>query len=133
VVLASGCGQKTAAPAPAVQQTPPQPASQTPGEIELSDPKVSLLEPALIQFEVKYRFTQGKPDKYYSCDVLFPGTPNHGVKMIESWELKPEGVIQDKIMLSQPGAKSFEIHMSEAPTPRDRYQKISNVVSGPIQ
>jgi hypothetical protein len=128
--LASGCSQKTVAPAPApvVQE-----ASDTPNAIELSDPKVSLVEPTLVQFEVKYRFTQGKPNKYYSCDVSFPETSNHGVKMMDSWELKGEGVIKDRIELKEPPVKSFEIHVSEAPTPRDRYQKISNVVSGPVQ
>jgi hypothetical protein len=106
--------------------------SQEPGEIELSDPRVTLVKPTLVQFEVKYRFTRGKPDKYYACDVFFPGTPNHGVRMLDGWELKAEGVIKDGIVISKPPVKSFEIHMSEAPTPRDRYQKISNVVSGPI-
>jgi hypothetical protein len=108
--------------------------SPTPGEIELLDPKVTVLdEPTLVQFEVKYRFTKGKPDKYYSCDISFPGTPNHGVKMMDSWELKPEGVIRDKLMLKKPGAKSFEMYMSETPSPQEGYKKISNVVSGPVQ
>jgi hypothetical protein len=99
----------------------------------LSDPEVTLLEPTLVQFEVKYRFTQGRPDKYYSCEVSFPGTPNHGVKMMEGWELKAEGVIRDKVMLSRPGAKSFEIYLSESPSPRESYKKISNVVSGRVR
>ncbi len=102
-------------------------------EIQLSDPKVTLVGSGIIQFEVKYCFTQGKPNKYYSCDISFPGTTNHGVKLMESWELKAEGVIRDKIMLSQPGAKSFEIHVSESPSPREPYRRISNVVNGSVQ
>lgn len=132
VVLASGCGRKTdpAAPAPAVvvQHAPP-----TPGEIELFDPKVTLLEPTLVQFEVKYRFTKGQPDRYYACDISFPGTLNHGVKPMQSWELKTEGVIRDKVVLSKPPVKSFEIQMSEAASLQDGYKKNSNVVSGPVQ
>ena len=102
--------------------------------MELSDPTVTLLEPTLVQVEVRYRFTKGQPDKYYACEVSFPGTPNHGVKMMESWELKPEGVIRDKFQLRQPGAKSFEIYLAETPSPQQSpYKKISNVVSGTIE
>jgi hypothetical protein len=135
--LVLGCTQKTEIPAPVTQtETPaavaPRPA-QTPGEIELSDPKVTLLEPKLVQFEVAYRFTKGQPDKYYSCDISFPDTPNYGVKRMQNWELKPEGVIRDKIVLTQPGVKSFKIHMSESLSPRETYKKNSNEVGGPVQ
>jgi hypothetical protein len=106
---------------------------QVPGRIELFDPKVTLVEPNLVQFEVKYRFTQGRPDKYYSFDVFFPGTNNHGVKTIDSWELKPEGVIRDGIELRHPGAKTFEIYMSETTSPQLGYKKFSNVLTGEIQ
>jgi len=129
VILASGCSHKTSAPAPLVVQH----AAPTPGEIELSEPKVAFVEPDLVQVEVKYRFTKGQPDKYYSCDITFPGTRNRGVKPMLSWELKPEGVIRDKFQLSKPGAKTFEISMSETESPQSGYTKISNVVSGPIQ
>jgi hypothetical protein len=130
VVIALGCGQKAGTPAPIVVT---EHVSQTPGEIELSDPKVTLLEPSLVQFEVKYRFTKGKPDKYYMCDITFPGTLNHGVKPMEHWELKAEGVIRDKVELSKPGVKTFEIQMSETAAQQEPYRKISNVVSGQVQ
>jgi hypothetical protein len=99
----------------------------------LSDAKVTLLEPTLVQFEVKYRFTEGRPDQYYACDLFFPDTPNHAVKRMDSWELKTEGVIRDKIVLSKPPVKSFEMSLSEGPSPRERYVKISNVLSGPVR
>jgi hypothetical protein len=129
VGLAPGCDHKADSPAPAVVA---KQAPSTPGQIELSDAKVTLVEPMLAQFEVKYRFTRGQPDRYYACDISFPGTANHGVRQMEAWELKPEGVIRDAVVLSQPGVKSFAIHMSESVSPRERYKKISNVVSGPI-
>jgi hypothetical protein len=129
-MLASGCGQKTSAPAPDLIV---QHVEQTPGEIELSEPKAIFVEPDIVQIEVKYRFTKGQPDKYYSCDVTFPGTTNRGVKPMMSWELKSEGVIRDKFQLSKSGAKTFEISMSETDSPQHGYKKISNVVSGPIQ
>jgi hypothetical protein len=111
-----------------VEQSPP-----TPGEIELSGAKATLVDERTVKFEVTYRFTKGKPSKYYSCDIAFPGTPNHGVRMMSSWELKPEGVIKDGIVLSKPPVKSFEIHMSEAASPQDGYKRISNVVSGQVE
>jgi hypothetical protein len=130
--LAPGCGPRGGNSTPtqvfAVEQAP-----STPGEIELSDAKATLVDGNIVKFEVHYRFTQGKPDKYYSCEVSFPGTPNHGVRMMSSWELKPEGEIKDGIVLSKPPVKSFEIHMSEAVSPQDGYKKISNVVSGRVE
>jgi hypothetical protein len=129
VGMAAGCAGKTDSPAPAVVagQGP-----STPGEIELSDLKVTLVEPSLVQFEVKYRFTRGQPERYYACDISFPGTPNHGIRQMDAWELKPQGVIRDRVVLSQPGAKSLAMHMSESPSPREAYKKISNVIGGPI-
>jgi hypothetical protein len=129
-VLFAGCGQ-AAAPTAAVQAA--QPVSTEPGEIELSDPKVTFTEPNTVRFEVRYRFTKGKPDKYYMCEVSFPGTANHAAKPMESWELKSEGVIRDGIMLSKPPVQTFEIRVSEADSPQNGYKKISNVVSGPVQ
>ena len=133
LVLAAGCGQKPAAPATIVVHNSEE-ESDGPNEIELSDPKVTLLEPTIVGFEVKYRFTKGRPDKYYSCEISFPDTPeNHRVKFMENWELKDEGTIRDRLQLSKPGVKSFEIHMSESLSPRTTYKKISNTVSGPVQ
>ena len=129
-ILASSCGPKASVPAPALvaEQTAP-----TPSEIELSDPKAVLLKGDIVQIEVKYHFTKGQPDKYYSCDVTFPGTSNRGVKPMMSWELTSEGVIRDKFQFSKPGAKIVEIFMSETTSPQNGYKKISNVVRSPIQ
>src|SRR5438067_386139 len=103
----SGCGQPTRAPLATVAQAAP--VSTEPGEIELSEPKVTFTPPNRVRFEVHYRFTKGKPDKYYLCEVSFPGTTNHAAKPMESWELKSEGVIRDGIILSKPPVEQFEI------------------------
>jgi hypothetical protein len=132
LVLAAGCGQKPAAPATIVVHNSEE-ESDGPNEIELSDPKVTLLEPTIVGFEVKYRFTQGRPNKYYRCDISFPDTPNHGVKQMDTWEMKTEGVIKDAIVLSKPPVRSFEIYVSEAVIPQDGFKKISNVVSGTVR
>src|SRR5262245_18945708 len=72
--LVAGCGPRAAAPGPAVVQAT-QPVSTEPGEIELSVPKVTLAGASTVRFEVRYRFTKGRPDKYYLCEISFPGTP----------------------------------------------------------
>jgi hypothetical protein len=131
-VLFLGCGQQAVAPGTMAVQTT-QPVSTEPGRIELSDPKVTLEGPNTVRFEVRYRFTKGKPDKYYMGDIWFPGTPNHGSKPMQSWELKSEGVIKDAVVLSKPPVQTFEIRVSEADSPQNGYKTISNVVSGPVQ
>jgi hypothetical protein len=132
VALFLGCGQRAAAPSPVVVQATPS-APTEPGEIELSEPKVTFVDPKTIRFEVRYRFTKGKPDKHYLCEISFPGTPNQGVKTMESHELKSEGVIWDRIVLFKPPVQTFEIRMSETDSPEKGYTKISNVVSGPVK
>jgi hypothetical protein len=131
LVFIPGCGGPTD-PSPRVSQVV-APVSTEPGEIELFDPRVNLKDGNRIAFEVRYRFTKGKPDKYYMCDVSFPGTTNHAAKPMESWELKSEGVIQDRITLSKPPVQTFEIRVSEANSPQDGYKTISNTVSGSVK
>jgi hypothetical protein len=130
--LFMGCGQRALPPNPVVVHAT-QTGPSDPGQIELSDPKMTLQEPDRAQFEVKYRFTKGKPEKYYLCEISFPGTSNHGAKPMESWELKPEGVIRDGIVLHKLPVQTFEICVSEADSPQNGYKKISNVVRGQVK
>jgi hypothetical protein len=130
--LVTGCGQQPAASG-TVTARATETVSTEPGEIELSEPKVTLDGPNRVRFEVRYRFVKGRPDKYYMCEISFPGTANHGSKPMESWELKPEGVIKDGIVLSKPPVKTFEIRVSEASSPQDGYKKISNVAKGVVE
>jgi hypothetical protein len=132
VVLFAGCSPQAAAPGPAPGPAV-QPGPTEPGQIELSDPKVTFEEPNLVRFEVRYKFTKGRPEKYYMCEVTFPGTANVGAKSMESWELKPEGIIKDGIVLTKPPVETFEIRVSEADSPQDGYKLISNVASGPVK
>ncbi len=130
LVLATGCGHKPAAPiVPVISQE----ELAVPNEIELFDAKATLVEPNLVQIEVKYRFTKGRPNKAFLCDIFFPGTPNHAAKSMDSWQMKPEGVIKDGVVLSKPPVKEFEIYISEAVTPQDGFKKVSNVIRGPVQ
>jgi hypothetical protein len=129
--LASACSHKPAAPVAVPVISDPGP--QIPCEVELFDAKATLTEPKIVRFEVKYRFTKGKPDKFYACTISFPGTPNLGRRTMQNWQLQAEGVIKDGVALSQPGVKTFEIVMGEAPSGQDSYSKISNVVRGPVE
>ncbi|MBN9119616.1 MAG: hypothetical protein J0I06_10750 [Planctomycetes bacterium] len=131
ITLGAGCGQK-AGPLPTVTADAAA-VSTEPGRIELTDPVVTFTEPNLVRFEVKYRFTQGRPDKYYLCEVTFPGTPNTGMKPMSSWELKPEGVIKDGIVLTKPPVTTFAIKVSEATSPQAGFTPCSNVVSGDVK
>jgi len=104
--------------------------------MELSDPKVTFRDLETVECEVKYRFTQGGPQPHdaYDFQISFPGTLNSGLKLMHTWELKMEGTIKDSFRMSQPGAKTFEIYVTEtAKLDRPGRKKISNVVSGPIQ
>jgi hypothetical protein len=130
VLLLLGCGGQPPAPAPLPA---PPPVSTEPTEIELSEAKTTLVPPNVVQVEFKYRFTKGQPDKFYACDFSFPGTPNHAERRMESWELKPEGIIRDRITLTKPPVKTFEISMSESSSPMLPYHKNSNVLRGPVQ
>lgn len=130
--LLVGCPQSVSTPDPVVV-TVTDPVPTEPGEMELFDAKVTLEPSSIVRFEVHYRFTKGKPDKYYLCEISFPGTSNHGAKPMERWELKPEGVIKDGIILSRLPVQKYEIRVSEAESPQNGYKKISNVLSGTVQ
>jgi hypothetical protein len=126
----TGCGRQANAPAPVMAKAP---APSEPGEIELSDPKVTMTDEDRVHFEVSYRFVKGRPEKHYMCDVSFPGTPNHAAKPMSSFELKEAGVIKDSCRLFKPPATTFEIRMSEADSPMNGFKLISNVVRGPVK
>lgn len=131
VMTMTGCRQKAVPELPVVTT---EVVPTEPGEIELFNPKAKWnADRKLVEFEVSYRFTKGRPSKYYLVEVLFPGTKNIGAKTMERWELKEEGVIKDGIPIHQPPVKTFEIKMSEADSPQNGYHKISNVVGGEIK
>jgi hypothetical protein len=132
VILFTACGQRPAAPeTPTIEAAPVGPPE--PGQIELSDPQVTFQEPNLVRFEVRYKFTKGRPSKFYLCEISFPDTPNHGAKPMQHWELKSEGIIKDGIILSKPPVQKFEIRVSEADSPQNGYKPNSNTVSGLVK
>jgi hypothetical protein len=130
-LLLTACGPSPTARPIAV--APPTPASTEPGQIELSDAKATLAPQNRVRIEVRYRFTQGKPDKYYLCEITFPGTTNVGARPMDSWELKPEGVFKDTVQLNKPPVETFEIRFSEAESPQNGYKMISNVATGKVE
>jgi hypothetical protein len=127
-----GCGPKASPPAvvPAVAQ---EEGPRVPAKIELSDAKVTRLEPTYVQMEVKYRFTEGRPDTGFTCLLSFPDVSEQSSKLMESFELKQEGVIRDKFRLSKPVGKTFEIHMGESASSSHPYRQRSNLLSGNVE
>lgn len=130
-LLITACSQQPTARPIAVAQ--PTPVSTEPGQVELSDAKATLAPQNRVRIEVRYRFTKGKPDKYYLCEITFPGTTNVGARPLDSWELKPEGVFQDVVQLNKPPVETFEIRFSEAESPQNGYKMISNVAAGKVE
>jgi hypothetical protein len=103
-----------------------------PCEVILSDGEVTLPEPGVAKFEVKYKFIKGKAARYYSCDISFPGTMARATKRMEAWQVNDEGVIVDRLAVPKEGVDKFEIVFMEAPTGMAPYAPVSNVLQGQI-
>lgn len=128
MLILTACAQR---PAPIVAQA--KRLSTEPGEMELSEAKAKFTPPNRVRVEVRYRFTKGRPEKYYLCEISFPGTTNVGAKSMDSWELQPDGVFKDVVQLNKPPVDKFEIRFSEADSPQNGYKMISNVASGTVE
>jgi hypothetical protein len=133
--LAAGCDR---APAPQSQApaTPVITAVATaapPGVVELISATGRLNAENIVRFEVAYRFTSGSPTKNYMCEFAFPGTNDRGVKPLDAWEVKPEGVIQTGIQVSDESVKEYSITFSEADSPDRGYKVISNTLTGEVE
>jgi hypothetical protein len=135
MLVGPGCGRQSAAPTPAVQAPAPEPEPAGPSEVELYEPKVTFRDSDIVNMEVKYRYTKGGPHRrhFYNLEIRFPGSPGRGVMTLFGTNLSPSGgTIKDGFSY-KPGAKSFEIFLSEAEARPGPYKTISNVVSGTIQ
>jgi hypothetical protein len=136
ILLTPACTQKDERP-PVVEQKAKEEADEgpaQPSEVELSDLKATQ-DGRTVMFQFKYRFTKGRPRQTYRFDISFPGTPNNRVMHLEAWQLLQrgkEGLLRDGVELSKLPVSTLEIVMLEAPTPRDRYTKISNVVKASV-
>lgn len=102
--------------------------------IELSESSVRFESPNLIRFDVHYTFVEGRPNRYYLCEIVFPGTSHFGKKYMEKWELEKKGTIKSGIELPdlEPMVSEFEIKMSEANSPDAGFKPISNVLTGKV-
>lgn len=132
LALLSGCGSKAkpAATAPAITATA---TKVEPGIVELSSPKVTRGENNRINFEISYKFTSGAPVKTYQLEMSFPGTKERGFKQMESWELKPEGVIKTAVEVGDPTVSKFLIVLSEADSPDRGFKRNSNELTGELE
>lgn len=136
LALPFACAEKTMPPGRVAERPPQVPIdTTTPREIELSDATMKYRDAEVVLFEVKYRFAKGQPQPgyEYQLEVDFPGTANHGLKPLIGRQVQKESIVKDGFQLSKPGAKSFEMKITEAQSPQHPYHKISNVATGTIQ
>ncbi len=138
--LFSGTGcQPTARPNPKVQATDGPGEAEPPDDpnvanvVELSEGKATR-DGDLVHFEVHYRFKSGRSNQHYQCVFSVPGTKNHGIRTMDAWELKKEGVIKDSIQLYFfENVEKFELKFLESRSPMLPYKQISNTLTGPIK
>lgn len=139
LALMGGCQHQAANPPAsepvadraAVEQPKEDEGPVEPAEVELSDAQ-GRIEGGIFRFEVKYRFTKGRPRQHYLVTVSFPGTKNLCLKHMEAWELKTEGVIKDGYELIEQPVTAYEIIFSESSSPQYPYKKISNTLAGTL-
>ena len=103
-----------------------------PGKIEISAVDLTMLEDSA-RFKVHYKFLEGSPSKYYMCTFEFPGTTKKGLKPLDAWEMKPEGVIVAGVELGPEKLTEFTVHLAEADSPDAGYRDNSNVFAGKIE
>lgn len=102
-----------------------------PGKIEITAVDTSLQESA-IRFKVQYKFVEGAPTKYYMCTFEFPGTDKKGLKQLDAWEMKPEGVIVAGVDFGAEKLTDFTVRLAEADSPDQGFRDNSNVFSGKL-
>ena len=99
--------------------------------VELSEATARIDELHVLRVDVKYRFAEGKPNKFYMCEITFPGTDRNGLKAMEAWELQTSGVIKAGIELQEGEVlKEFKVSFAEANSPDQGYKTISNSIEG---
>ncbi|MDZ4683546.1 MAG: hypothetical protein SH850_00560 [Planctomycetaceae bacterium] len=135
---ASGCTPSPTAPVPAETPAPAATTSTVietaePGVVELTNATAKYGDDNIVRFEIAYKFTSGAPVKHYQCDILFPGTNNRGIKPMDAWEVKPEGVIKTGIEVADDTVRDFSITFAEADSPDRGYKVISNTLTGVIE
>ncbi len=124
-----GCGVSTTPSTPVMSTI----TDSEPGIIEIGKVDVKVNDENLAEFKIHYKFTSGRPAKYYMCNILFPGSERRGLKPIEKWEMKPEGIIIAKIDLGADNLDAFTIQLEEADSPDKGYTANSNLYEGKLK
>jgi len=103
-----------------------------PAEVELGEPTASFQAPGIVRVEIPYKFVAGSPVAHYGCEVKFLDTDFTGLKFMQAWELKKEGVIRDGFEVGKEPKGAFEVVFTEAESPDRGYHPISKVVTGQV-
>jgi len=129
-----GCGPAKAPSSSPPAQTEARVVDVGPTKVELGPAKAAWREPEaeVVKFEIPYQFTSGSPLKVYQCRVTFPDQGAAGVKPMEAWELKQEGVIRTGIPANGQLVKAYKIEFWEAEAPDKAFYLVSNTVTGEV-
>lgn len=103
-----------------------------PAEVELGLPTASFEAPDIVRVEIPYKFVVGTPVANYGCEVRFLDPEFKGLKYMQAWELKSEGVIRDGFVIGTEPKGAFEVVFTEAESPDRGYHPISKVVTGQV-
>lgn len=125
--LVLGCGKK-AEPPKAAQSTE---VTHEPGVIEIRKVDVAVSDEQVATFRIHYKFTSGKPNKFYMCNLVFPGNEKKGMKPLDAWEMKPEGNVLTRLEIDD-SINEFTIQFSEADSPDKGYTANSNTFAGKV-
>ena len=68
----------------------------------------------------------------YQCRIEFPNEKSGGIKPMEAWELKQEGVIRTGIPVNGKVVKEFTVAVYEAEAHDKPYHLVSNLVKGEV-
>lgn len=101
-------------------------------EVELGEPTATFQAPDIIRVEIPYKFVVGAPVAHYGCEVKFLDPDFTGLKYLQAWELKNEGVIRDGFVIGAEPKGAFEVVFTEAESPDQGYHPISKVVTGQL-
>lgn len=103
-----------------------------PGRIEITDASVKIDQENVARIQVKYKFVEGAPTKFYQCLFTFPGTEKTALKPLESWEMKPEGIIVTGTEAGEHKLDEFTVQFSEADSPDQGFHPNSELFKGKV-
>lgn len=107
--------------------------NREPGKIEITDVKFRIDQNNEVHFNIDYSFTSGEPNKHYMVTFLFSPMEFRKEKPMHAWELKKQGVITTRFEIENEQWNDFTIVVSEADSPDQGYEPISNTFASKLR